>query len=152
MTNEEVQKLRAAFADRAMYLALLYRSFCEVLPPEQAEAQARKAIYEYGRLKGAADTQRMDPESWMDHHAAGGARLFETEIVRLPDRTEMHMTTCPLLDGFRQAGCTPEEMDLLCDIAMEVDRGRADYHGIPWQITHRLGKGDTHCCLVLNKS
>jgi hypothetical protein len=42
-------------------------------------------------------------------------------------------------------------MDLLCDIAMEVDRGRADFHGIPYEIDERLAKGDAFCRLVLKE-
>ncbi len=147
-----VQNVRAAFGDRAIYLALLYRNFSRALPPEQAEALARKAIYEFGQLKGKADTGRMTPESWVDHHVAcGGAAIFETEIVKAEDRTEMHMTFCPLMAGWKQMGCSAEEMDLLCDIAMEVDRGRADFHGIPYEISERLAKGDPICRLVLKK-
>jgi hypothetical protein len=155
MTEKDavVQNVRAAFGDRAIYLGLLYRSFSQALSPEQAEALARKAIYEFGQLKGKADNGPITADSWVDHHVAcGGAAIFETEIVRADDRNEMHMTFCPLMTGWKQMGCSASEMDLLCDIAMEVDRGRADYHGIPYEISERLAKGDHLCRLVLKKS
>lgn len=148
-----VQNVRAAIGDRAIYLGLLYRSFSQALPPDQAEALARKAIYEFGQLKGKADNGPMTPDSLVDHHVAcGGAAIFETEIVKAGDRTEMHMTFCPLMTGWKQMGCSASEMDLLCDIAMEVDRGRADYHGVPYEISERLAKGDPFCRLVFKKS
>ena len=150
--NALVQNVRAAIGDRAIYFGLLYRSFSEALPQDQVEALARKAVYEFGQLKGKADDGPMTPDSWVDHHVtSGGKDIFESEIIKADDRTEVHMTYCPLMAGWRQMGCSEAEMDLLCDIAMEVDRGRADYHGIPYEISERLAKGDHFCRLVLKK-
>lgn len=152
MTSEavNVEKVREAIGHRAMYLAFLLRSYSKILPQEQAEAQARKAIYQYGQFKGQQDQAPLTPEAWVDHHVArGGAALFESRIVKNSLQCEVHMTYCPLMTAWKKMGCTPQEMDLLCDIAMEVDRGRADYHGIPYVIDERLAKGDPFCRLVL---
>jgi len=154
MTDDElvVQKVRAAIADRALYLALLYRSFSKALPPEQVEKLAREAIYEFGQLKGKADNKPITPRDWVENHiSCGGADLFETEIVQTDEQCEQRMTFCPLMVGWKELGCSPQEMDLLCDIAMEVDRGRADFHGIPYEIGERLAKGDSFCRLILKK-
>jgi hypothetical protein len=32
---------------------------------------------------------------------------------------------------------------------MELDRSRADYHHLEWEIPIRMGKGDDHCCVAL---
>jgi len=145
-----VQKVRGAIADRALYLALLYRSFSEVLPPDQAEELARKAIFEYGRTHGRRDPIKMTPEKWVDSHVSkGSAAVFESRIIKAEDHCEQQMTFCPLVEAWQELGCSPAEIDLLCDIAMEVDRGRAAYHGIPLDITHRIAAGDGYCCLVL---
>jgi len=64
----------------------------------------------------------------------------------------MEMNVCALVDAWRELGCTPHEVDLFCDIAMEGDRGRADYHGIPIEIPERMGKGDAHCRMLLQGS
>jgi hypothetical protein len=154
MTDDKVviQKVRAAIADRALYLALLYRSFSQVLPPAEAERLARKAVYEFGRFKGQADQKTMTPKTWVEHHVScGGADLFETQVTIGDQACEQRMTFCPLMVGWSELGCTPQEMDLLCDIAMEVDRGRADFHGIPYEIDERLAKGDAFCRLVLKE-
>ena len=45
----------------------------------------------------------------------------------------------------------PEDQDLFCDVAMELDRNRAKEHGIPCDIVERLGKGDPFCRVVLWK-
>lgn len=151
--NQVVQKVRAAIGDRALYLALLYRSFAKVLPPEQLESLTRAAIHEFGRLKGLADQGPMTPDAWVDHHVTcGGATLFESNVLKTETQSEQQMTYCPLMAAWKEMGCSEEEMDLYCDIAMEVDRGRADYHGIPYEIRERMAKGDPICRLILKKT
>jgi hypothetical protein len=152
MTEDQLvlQKVRDAIADRALYLALLYRSFSKALPPETVETLAREAIYEYGRLKGKADNEAMTPKKWVEHHVrCGGADLFESQVIEGDKQCEQRMTFCPLIEGWKRLGCDPKEMDLLCDIAMEVDRGRADFHGTAYEIVERLAKGDPFCRLIL---
>ena len=145
-----VEKVREAIKDRALYLALLYRSFSQALPPDQVERLAREAIYEYGRIKGQKDGRKITPEEWVDKHVSkGSGAVFESRIVKEESFCEQQMTHCPLLEAWKELGCSQEEIDLFCDIAMEVDRGRADYHGIPWEIPERMGKGDPSCRLAL---
>jgi len=147
-----VEKVRQAVKDRALYLALLYRSFSRELPPEKAEKLAREAIHEYGRFKGSRDGGKITPREWVEGHVARGAgAVFESRILIEDDRCEQQMTYCPLMEAWKELGCTPEEIDLLCDIAMEVDRGRAAYHGIQCEIAERMGKGDSFCRLILSK-
>ena len=147
-----VQKVRAAIGDRAIYLALLLRSFAKVLPLKDVERLARQAIYEFGMLKGKADQTKMTPQKWVNHHVtSGGADLFNSRTICEEGACEQQMTYCPLIIGWQEVGCSEQEMDLLCDIAMEVDRGRADFHGIPYEINERLAKGASFCRLVLKE-
>jgi len=154
MTQEEVgvQRVRAAVRDRALYFALLYRAFAKTLTSVEVEHLAREAIYEYGRLKGQMDAKPMTPESWVDCHvSSGSAALFESRVTKGEQQSEILMTYCPLMEAWKQLGCSPKEIDILCDIAMEVDRGRADYHRIPYQTAARMARGDPFCRLVLMK-
>ena len=145
-----IQNVRAAIGDRAQYLALLVRSFSTALPKDEVVRLARKAIHEYGLLKGKADQQVMTPEKWIKHFSeCGGADLFEGSVLVGENQSEQRMTYCPLMAGWKAMGCSEEEMDLLCDIAMEVDRGRADFHNIPYEINQRIASGDSFCRLVL---
>jgi hypothetical protein len=151
--NLVVNKIREAIKDRALYLALLFRNFSQALPADQAEKLARKAIFEYGTLRGMKDSGKMTPEKWVDSHVLkGSAAVFESRIIRAPDHCEQQMTFCPLVEAWQELGCSREEMNLLCDIAMEGDRGRAAYHNIPLEITSRIAVGDPYCCLVLKKT
>ncbi len=155
MDQNEVlaQKVRAAIGDRALYLAFLYRSFAQVMPLTQAEERTRAAIYEYGKFKGQADGRPMTADDWVDGYVeSGGAAMLEGSIAKDGEACEQIMRYCPLMAAWQALGCSAQEIDLFCDIAMEVDRGRADYHGIPWEITHRMAKGDAYCRLVLKKA
>ena len=155
MSDQDIllEKVRSAIGDRALYLALLIRSFSTEIPTEQVERLARNAIYEFGRLKGQKDQQTMTPDLWVDLHVSGGgADVFNSQIIKTDKQSVQQMTYCPLMVAWQTLGCSESEMDKLCDIAMEVDRGRADYHGIPYSITERMAKGDACCRLVLKKT
>jgi hypothetical protein len=154
MNHEEeiIRRVREAIKDRATWFYLLYKSFSKVLPPDQVEKQAREAIYQFGTLKGKKDVPGAGPEDWVSKHMAkGSGQVFESTILNEPDRSVQQMTLCPLVEAWKELGATAGEIDLLCDIAMEGDRGRADYHGISMEIPKRIGKGDSYCQLVLRK-
>ena len=59
------------------------------------------------------------------------------------------MKFCALVEAWQEIGCTPEEIDLFCDITMEGDRGSADAHGVRMEIEERIGKGDPYCKLKI---
>lgn len=152
MDPETLQKIRAAIKDRAIYLALMFRSYSLVLPAPEAQRLARAAIFEFGRIKAQKDSLPFSPQKWVDRHVAkGSAEVFCSRIVKETGHSEQQMTFCPLVEAWQELGCDPEEIDLLCDIAMEGDRGRAIYHGISMEITHRLAAGDPFCRLVLKE-
>ncbi len=151
ISEETAAKMRECIKDRGLYLAFLMRSFSRVLPKDQVEKLAREAIYEYGQYKGSKDKlQPTTAEDWVDSHVARGmADVFESSISKEENCCKQEMTKCSLLDAWRELGCTPEEIDLYCDVAMELDRSRADYHNLEWEIPLRMGKGDSLCCVIL---
>ncbi len=150
--EETIKRVREAIKDRATWFVLLYRSFSKVLPPKEVQRAAREAIYEFGRLKGKKDGKKISPEEWVEKHMSkGSGEVFESKIFKEADYSEQRMTFCPLTEAWKELGCSDEEIDLFCDIAMEGDRGRADCHGIPWEIPNRLGKGDPFCRLLLKQ-
>jgi hypothetical protein len=149
--SELVVRAREAIKDRATWFALLYKSFSKALPTKEVEKLCREAIYQFGTLKGKKDGRRISPEEWVEKHITKSGEVFRSEIIKEKDHSEQRMTFCPLVEAWKELGCTPEEIDLFCDIAMEGDRGRAEHHGIPWDIPKRMGKGDSFCQLILKK-
>jgi hypothetical protein len=150
MDQETITKVRAAIKDRATWFALLYRAFAESLPEEKVEAAARKAIFEFGRIKAKSDPTPFNARGWVDKHIEkGSAEVFASEVEFLDGRAIQQMKQCPLVDAWREMGCTPKEVDLFCDIAMEGDRGRAAAHDIRMQLDETLAKGHDRCRLVI---
>ncbi len=146
-----VKMVRGAMQDRARYFACMYRAFSSELSPEKTERLAREAIIEYGRIRAERDGKKITGEEWVETHLSQMGDIFESKIEKFEDRSEQTMTYCPLLEEWKQMGCSKEEQDLFCDIAMDLDRSRAKSHGIPCEIRERLGKGDSFCRVVLGK-
>jgi hypothetical protein len=147
---EMVDKIRAAIKDRAVWFALLVRAFQAELPAEQVERLARRAIYEFGRMKAARDPADFSPAAWVERHVEkGSAVVFDSDVETGPEGAVQRMKYCALVDAWREMGCTPAEIDLFCDIAMEGDRGRADAHGVRMELEERIGRGDLFCNLKI---
>jgi hypothetical protein len=148
--KEMIDKVRAAIKDRATWFALLYRSFKEALPEREVESLARKAIFEFGRLKAGKDPEDFSPRAWVEKHVAKGSSLvFDSEVEIKEQGAVQRMKFCALVEAWREMGCTPEEIDLFCDIAMEGDRGRAVAHGVRMELEERIGRGDPFCNLKI---
>ncbi|MGQ9654518.1 MAG: L-2-amino-thiazoline-4-carboxylic acid hydrolase [Thermodesulfobacteriota bacterium] len=149
--REIVEKVRSAIKDRAIWFALLFRSFKEALTEEEVERLARKAIYEFGRLKALKDPNGLDPPHWVRRHVEKGSSLvFDSDVEEAEDSAVQRMKCCPLVEAWREMGCTEDEVRLFCDIAMEGDRGRADFHGLRMEIRERLANGGRFCDLRIS--
>lgn len=148
--KEMIEKVRAAVKDRATWFALLYKNFKEVLPEEEVQEVARKAIYEFGRLKAKKDPADFSPELWVRKHMEKGSFLvFDSDVEVNAEGAVQQMKFCALVEAWKEMGCTDEEIDLFCDIAMEGDRGRADAHGVRMELEERIGRGDPYCKLKI---
>jgi hypothetical protein len=150
--TEMIDKVRAAIKDRATWLALLMRAFEAEFPAEQVERLARKAIYEFGRMKAARDPADFSPAAWVERHVEkGSAVVFDSDVEIRDGGAVQRMKYCALVEAWKEMGCTPAEIDRFCDIAMEGDRGRADTHGVRMELEERIGRGDLFCLLKVFK-
>lgn len=148
--DEMIAKVRAAIKDRATWFALLYRSFRESYPPPEVERLARKAIFEFGRMKARSDPAEFSARAWVDKHVSkGSALLFDSDVEINEGSAVQRMKFCALVEAWREMGCTPEEIGLFCDIAMEGDRGRADAHGVRMELEERIARGNPYCQLKI---
>jgi len=148
--QEMIDKVRAAIEDRATWFALLYKKFKEALPEDEVEKLARKAIYEFGRLKAEKDPEDFSPKDWVQRHVEkGSALIFDSDVEVNEESAVQKMKYCALIEAWKKMGCGREEIDLFCDIAMEGDRGRADAHGVRMELEERMGKGDPYCNLKI---
>jgi hypothetical protein len=148
--KEIIDKVRAAIKDRAIWFALLYRNFRGAFPEKEVEQLARKAIFEFGRMKAKNDPADFSPRAWVEKHVSKGSSLvFDSDVEVNEKGAVQRMKFCALVEAWKEMGCTPQEIDLFCDIAMEGDRGRADAHGVRMELEERIGRGDKFCNLKI---
>ncbi|MFO1285042.1 MAG: L-2-amino-thiazoline-4-carboxylic acid hydrolase [Burkholderiales bacterium] len=142
--------VRAAIGDRAIWLGLLYRAFSEALPESEVERLARKAMFEYGRLRAKRDPADFTPHTWPEVHVASRAdKVFASTIEKGEGYAVQNMHHCPLVAGWKEMGCSDDEIRRLCDISTEGDRGRAQANGIAMEMEERISRGDKACKLRL---
>jgi hypothetical protein len=151
VTQEEmIARVRAAIKDRATWFALLYRSFSEVLPAADLDRLARRAIFEFGRMKARNDPADFSARAWVEKHVSkGSALVFDSDVEISEEGAVQRMKFCALVEAWKEMGCSPEEIDLFCDIAMEGDRGRADAHGVRMELEERIARGKPFCQLKI---
>ena len=148
--KEMIDKVRAAIKDRATWFALLVRSFQEAFPEKDVERLARRAIFEFGRMKARIDPKDFSPAAWVEKHVSKGSSLVFDSDVEINDKGAVQrMKFFALVHAWKEMGCTPQEIDLFCDIAMEGDRGRADAHGVRMELEERIARGDKYCNLKI---
>ena len=148
--QEMITRVRGAIQDRARAYASFYLTLAEEFGEKKAEELCRKAIGKFAHERARREGART-PDSWLDEHMGFAGYIFESKMVSNDDATEQHMTYCPLMAEWQAMGLSPQMQDLMCDIAMELDRERAAAHGIPCDIEERIGKGDSFCRVVLWK-
>jgi len=75
-----------------------------------------------------------------------GKIIFEMKFIRLDDDAfDVDFHYCPLVNAWQKQGCSEEEMDKLCDWAMEGDRGIAEAFGCELELKKTIARGDGVC-------
>lgn len=93
-------------------------------------------------LKGLRKTLFTKPAQWM----------FEMKVINsTDDELELHFHYCPLVKAWQKAGCSDEEIAMLCDIAMCGDRGIGESYGCELDLPKTIAKGDDICHLRYHK-
>lgn len=148
---------RAAFGNRALMYLHIYEELVAEVGRERAIAVMKRAIHKRGldvgrkyRDAASAGDLELVGRIFCEGSPCGGT-LFEPGIEeRAEGRIVLRMTACPLVDAWRDAGLSPEEIDTLCEIAAAVDEGTFEGAGLELEFLDRLGKpGSTRCLLQL---
>ncbi len=151
--EKTVMLVRSAIEDRALWLYALFKQMKAEFGSEKAEIIARKAIYEYGKIKSSQNPNMKSPHDWIDMHNKGINHLvFSSTTKKTEQQDEQKFTYCPLMEAWKKVGCTKDEIDLLCSMAMEGDNGMASGAGIALELPKRLAAGDDFCHFILKKN
>ncbi|UWP58172.1 L-2-amino-thiazoline-4-carboxylic acid hydrolase [Ruminococcus gauvreauii] len=104
-----------------------------------------KGLVRKGRtksLKGLKRTLFTKPAQW----------VFEMKVRKSTDEElflDFHY--CPLVKAWQKAGCTDEEIAVLCDIAMCGDHGIGACYDSVLELPKCIAKGDDICALRYKK-
>ena len=81
-----------------------------------------------------------------------GKIIFEMKLLRLDDDAfDVDFHYCPLVKAWQKQGCSDEEIDRLCDWAMEGDRGIAQAFGCELKLEKTIARGDGVCQIRIRR-
>ena len=75
------------------------------------------------------------------------------EVVKADeDGYHLDFHYCPLVAAWKKLGASPEDIEHLCDIAMDGDRGVAgDFDDFEFTLGHTIAAGDEVCQIRFDK-
>lgn len=152
------EETRAAYGNRALLHAEMLDVLEEELGLDRAVLLMKRAIRRRGEDVGrryapavAAGDLGEVARIFVTSSPAEGS-LFEPAVEEEPSggRMVLRMSACPLADAWRQAGYPPERVDLLCEVAAEVDHGTFEGAGLELTFLDRQAcPGSKRCLLEL---
>lgn len=153
--EEKIDLARGCIEHRATWMALIYEEMEKL--GYDAEKATRAAILRCGNIHGLGFKEACkNPESLKDFAAAflpeNGKKNFEIEIVEMDeDNLKLEFHYCALVNAWKKLGYSDEKIDLLCDMAMDGDRGIAESMGLKLTLTDTIAKGCGTCKLHFHK-
>ena len=151
-----VRNLRNFFEHRALWLYFLYDEARKkgARPESFAPAAIRRCGIYHGMraltgkdaavssVTGGGSCRLMRKKLF----PSAGKAIFEMEFLKLDDDAfDVDFHYCPLVNAWQKQGCSGEEIDKLCDWAMEGDRGIAESFGCELELKKTIAKGDGVC-------
>ena len=154
--DQLVQEIRKAIEHRATWMYFLL---------QEAEQRgldwddfAREAVSRTGALHGQAKRGKIsDPDSLVEfsENFAGGTsrKVFEMEVVAQDEnRYHLDFHYCPLVAAWEKLGASQEEIEQLCDIAMDGDRGIAEqFPALEFSLGKTIAQGHPVCQIRFDK-
>ncbi|MCT4563193.1 MAG: L-2-amino-thiazoline-4-carboxylic acid hydrolase [Maledivibacter sp.] len=147
--NEKINKIRAAIEHRATWMGLMFLEMeaagCD------AEKITRAAIKKTGLIHGARMKENCkNPEDIRAFKEVficeDTMRNFEMDVQTLEEKElyiEFHY--CALVEAWLKLGIDQEKISLLCDIAMDGDRGIAEAMGYEFELGDTIAEGCKTC-------
>ena len=147
--NDRINALRAAIQHRATWMALMFlemeKSGCD------AEKITRAAVRKTGLIHGEMFKARTrNPEDVRDFKEVfltdDGIKIFEMDINASDEKqVNIDFNYCALVEAWKRLGISDEKIALLCDIAMDGDRGIAEAMGYEFELGDTIAKKCKTC-------
>ncbi|NQS92586.1 MAG: L-2-amino-thiazoline-4-carboxylic acid hydrolase [Chloroflexi bacterium] len=151
-----VLEVRKAIEHRATWMYLLLKEARE--RGLDWDDFARPAIHATGCLGGQKKLEKMlDTSSLVEFETvfAGGTsrKVFEMEVVAADEKSyHLDFHYCPLVSAWEKLGASPEEIEHLCDIAMDGDRGMAEqFPAFEFSLGQTIAQGHPACQIRFDK-
>jgi len=150
--DEKIEELRGHIEHRATWFYfLLDEASKEGLEKEDF---ARKAIRRCGVFHGEeklVDTQSLE-EFAGDFLSENTRKIFEMDVEANEEKLVVDFNYCPLVAAWLKQTNEEEEIDQMCDLAMEGDRGIiSTYDKFKFDLQKTIASGDELCRLVITK-
>jgi hypothetical protein len=148
---EIVEVNRTQIEHRATWMGLIYDEM--VKAGIDAEPIVRRAIKRCGRIHGENIKKHCaDPGNCGDFRNAFLSDLVEKTFDMRPivaDRNSLAVDfhCCALVNAWQKLGFDDKTCELLCDMAMDGDRGIAEVMGLTLELNETIAKGCADCRL-----
>lgn len=150
--DEKTEELRGHIEHRAAWFYLLLDEARK--KGLEWEDFAREAIDRMGKFHGTeklVDTDNL--EEFADDFLPENIRkIFEMDVSVDDNELIVDFNYCPLVASWMKFTDDEEEIDLMCDMAMQGDRGIVStYENFEMELQKTIASGDDHCRLVIKK-
>lgn len=151
---ELVDNNRKALEHRATWMGLIYDEAKKA--GADAEAICRAAVKRCGLFHGEGYKEqcngsldcRVFKQIFLPEIAI---KTFEMETTQTEKDVTVTFHYCPLVSAWQKLGFDDETCELLCDIAMDGDRGIAEANGLKFELGDTIAKGCPTCKLHLSR-
>ena len=146
---------RTQIEHRATWMGLIYDEM--VKAGIDAEPIIRRAIKRCGRFHGENIKKRCaDPGNCEDFEKAFitelGVKTFDMRPVHAGKETlSVDFHYCALVNAWQKLGFDDKTCELLCDMAMDGDRGIAEVMGLALNLDETIAQGCAGCKLRFHK-
>jgi hypothetical protein len=147
---------RRQIEHRATWMALIYTEMVQAgIDPEPI---IRRAIRGCGRIQGEGFKQRCGDSS--DCREFSRVFLLDISIKTFTmhpiyadkDTLEVDFHYCPLVTAWQKLGLSDATCALLCDMAMDGDRGIAEVMGLTLELNETIARGCPVCTLRFHQA
>jgi hypothetical protein len=153
--DESAEVNRTQIEHRATWMGLIYDEM--VKAGIDAEPIIRRAIKRCGHIHGENLRKRCaEPGNCGEFRKVFvsdlGTKTFDMHIVNADDNLlSVDFHYCALVSAWQKLGFDDETCELLCDMAMDGDRGIAEVMGLKFDLGNSIAQGCPDCKLHFRK-
>ncbi len=143
-----VNEVRGAIEHRATWMSLILNEAAE--KGWDYEQIGRAAIKTTGCFHGENICKKLSDDSMQEFQKTFltdlGQKLFEMDITACDEeKLEVEFHYCALVNAWKKQGFSDERIELLCDMAMDGDRGIAEANGLDFKLGKTIAQGYDVC-------